>query len=79
MPAAAARELACLRDAGNLLGTDDEKVKCRLPPVRGDDGQTMPEYAVILAVITPAIAIAVVLLGDTAGAAIARVASLFPV
>jgi Flp pilus assembly pilin Flp len=38
----------------------------------------MPEYAVMLAVITPAIALVVVLLGDTVGAAIARVASLFP-
>ena len=32
--------------------------------LRGDDGQTMAEYAVVLAVITPAILLALTLLSE---------------
>ena len=41
---------------------------------RSEDGQTMAEYAIVLAVITLGIMLSVQLLGDTAGGLIQRVA-----
>jgi Flp pilus assembly pilin Flp len=43
-----------------------------------EDGQTFAEYSVILAVITPAIILALALLSDGVAARIGAVASLFP-
>ena len=43
-----------------------------------EDGQTFAEYSIILAVITPAIVLAVSLLSDSVAARIGAVASLFP-
>jgi Flp pilus assembly pilin Flp len=42
-----------------------------------ESGQTMAEYAVVLAVITVAIMMLFVALGDTAGGVVQRVADLF--
>ncbi len=44
---------------------------------RSEDGQTMAEYAIVLAVITLAIMLSMQLLGDTAGGLIERVAAVF--
>ena len=43
-----------------------------------EDGQTVAEYSVILAVITPAIIFALALLSDSVAARIGAVASFFP-
>ncbi len=44
---------------------------------RSEDGQTMAEYAIVLAVITLAVMLAMQLLGDTAGSLIERVTAVF--
>jgi len=44
---------------------------------RREDGQTMAEYGVILAVITPAIVAAIALMSSSIADTIAQVASLF--
>ncbi len=45
---------------------------------RRDDGQTMSEYAIVLAVITPAIVAALALLSDRFASGLESVASLLP-
>jgi Flp pilus assembly pilin Flp len=55
--------------AGNRLQADDLTVRTLLDWQR-EDGQTMAEYSIILAVITPAIVLTISLLSD-------RIAGLF--
>ncbi|MCW2921864.1 MAG: hypothetical protein JWL76_1738 [Thermoleophilia bacterium] len=43
---------------------------------RSEDGQTMAEYAIVLAVITLSIMLSMQLLGDTAGGLMQRVVSI---
>ena len=63
--------------AEKRLQADDLTVRTLLDWHR-EDGQTMAEYSIILAVITPAIVLAVSLLSDSVAARIGAVASLFP-
>ena len=63
--------------AKKRLQADDLTVRTLLDWHR-EDGQTMAEYSIILAVITPAIVLAVSLLSDSVAARIGAVASLFP-
>jgi Flp pilus assembly pilin Flp len=51
-------------------------VKRRVAFLERDDGQTMAEYGVTLAVITPAIVLAISLLSDSVAATVARAAAL---
>jgi Flp pilus assembly pilin Flp len=46
------------------------------PNCRREDGQTMAEYGVILAVITPAIVLLLALFSDSLAAKLSEVASL---
>src|SRR6185295_8464496 len=63
--------------AEKRLQADDLTVRTLLDWHR-EDGQTMAEYSIILAVITPAIVLAVSLLSDSVATRIGAVASLFP-
>jgi Flp pilus assembly pilin Flp len=57
------------------LGTDDETMN-RLHVWRREDGQTMAEYSVILAVITPAIVLAIALMSNSIASVIGEIADL---
>lgn len=45
-------------------------------PLAGERGQTMVEYAVVLSVITIAILTSIVLIGDSAGGLVEKVANI---
>ena len=47
-------------------------------PLRREEGQTMAEYGVVLAVITPLIVASIALLSDNVRSAIESVASVVP-
>jgi Flp pilus assembly pilin Flp len=57
------------------LGTDDETMN-GLHVWRREDGQTMAEYSVILAVITPAIVLAIALMSNSIASVIGEIADL---
>ena len=62
--------------AQNRLSADDECMR-GLKDWRREDGQTMAEYGVILAVITPAIVAAIALLAFAIAGNLGAVADLF--
>jgi Flp pilus assembly pilin Flp len=62
--------------AESALSTDDESMR-RPDAWRNEEGQTMAEYGVILAVITPAIVAAIALLAFTLAGEFQAVADFF--
>jgi Flp pilus assembly pilin Flp len=62
--------------ARNTLSADDKSMR-GLKDWRREDGQTMAEYGVILAVITPAIVAAIALLAFAIAGNLGAVADLF--
>ena len=53
-------------------------IQSKLAEVRSEEGQTMAEYGVVLAVITLAVIGAITLLSDNVRAAIENVAGILP-
>lgn len=49
-----------------------------LPPRVGESGQTLAEYATVLSVITLAILLTIIAIGDAAGGIIQGVADIIP-
>jgi Flp pilus assembly pilin Flp len=68
--------LARLREGGESMLKAFVSIQNRLALLRDDQGQTMAEYGVVLAVITVAIVVALTALSGAIGGALNRVTAL---